>query len=192
MRDQIIDLRQPRYAYSDFKGLLVTEGEIHLRIVKLAGEICSDYKEKKLVMLCILDGACEFCADLSRQISLRFERHFVKFASYGNSAISSGKIEKLLDFPQGLNNKDVLIVEDIIDSGRTLANILHEIRKYRPSSIRTASLFSKPQKRLEEFSRIKIHYNGFFIPDEFIVGYGLDYAGKYRNFRHVAVLKKLR
>lgn len=169
------------------KEVLLTEEEIELRVKELGKEITKDYEGKELLVVGILKGAVIFMAELCKNIDLPIMIDFMAVSSYGNSSISTGevKINKDLDF--SVEGKDVLIVEDIIDTGFTLAYLTDNLRKRGANSVRIVTLLDKPDRRNVE---VKVDYLGFSIPDEFIVGYGLDYSELYRNLPYVAALKE--
>ncbi|MDD3626174.1 MAG: hypoxanthine phosphoribosyltransferase [bacterium] len=200
MKDEVIDLRNtplispqsirsPKYALRDFAGILVLNGEIVLRTNKLAHDIQNDYESKKLVLVGVLDGSVHFIKDLSEGIGIPIKRTFIKVSSYRDNT-TSGEIELHLNPMINLNGMDVLIVEDIVDSGKTLQFIIDEIKqKFNPNTVKTCSLLDKAEKRAPGFENVVADYTGFIIPDEFVVGYGLDFADNYRGYRHIAVLK---
>ena len=200
MKDEIIDLRKaplistssirsPKYAIRDFKGILILNGEIVLRTNKLAHDIQNDYENKMLVLVGVLDGSVHFITDLSEGIGIPIKRTFIKVSSYRENTFS-GELELHLNPMINLNRMDVLIIEDIVDSGKTLKFIVDELdRRFKPNSIKTCSLLDKVDKRWPGFENIVADYTGFIIPDEFVVGYGLDYADNYRGYKHIAVLK---
>ena len=200
MKDKIIDLRNsplvavssirsPKYAARDFKGILILNGEIVLRTEKLSHDIQEEYKGKQLVLLGVLDGSVHFIKDLSEGIGLSLQRTFIKVSSYKQGTVG-GDLELLLTPMVNLDGKDVLIVEDIVDSGRTLRFIINELTNtFKPNSIKSCALLDKVERRLPGFEDVKADYTGFIIPDEFVVGYGLDYADNYRGYKHIAILK---
>lgn len=169
------------------KEVLLTEEEIALRVKELGEEITRDYKGKDLVVVGILKGAVIFMSDLCKNIDLPITIDFMAVSSYGNSTKSTGevKINKDLDF--SVEDKDVLIVEDIIDTGLTLSYLTDNLKKRGANSVKIATLLDKPDRRNIE---VKVDYLGFSIPDEFVVGYGLDYSELYRNLPFVAALKE--
>lgn len=169
------------------KEVLLTEEEIALRVKELGEEITSDYLGKDLVVVGILKGAVIFMAELCKNIDLPLTIDFMAVSSYGNSTKSTGevKINKDLDF--SVEDKDVLIVEDIIDTGMTLSYLTDNLKKRGANSVKIVTLLDKPDRRNVE---VKVDYLGFSIPDEFVVGYGLDYAELYRNLPYVASLKE--
>lgn len=170
----------------DLASVLLTEEQIQARVSELAAEIARDYAGRQPLLIGVLKGAFVFLSDLMRQLKFPLEVDFVCCASYGQSANSSGEIQ-LLKAPGGrLTGRHVLVVEDIVDTGLTLAKLVAMLGQQQPASLRVCCLLSKPARRETE---IEIHYTGFEIPDEFVVGYGLDYAERYRWLPHVAVVK---
>lgn len=169
------------------KEVLLTEEEIESRVKELGKEITKDYEGKDLLVVGILKGAVIFMSELCKNIDLPIMIDFMAVSSYGNSSISTGevKINKDLDF--SVEGKDVLIVEDIIDTGFTLSYLTDNLKKRGANSVRIVTLLDKPDRRNIE---IKVDYLGFSIPDEFVVGYGLDYSERYRNLPYVAALKE--
>ncbi len=171
----------------DVQRVLVSEKEIEEIVEKIAKRIDEDYKDKNLLMLCILKGSVVFFGDLLRKITVPAEIDFMKVSSYGASTESSGNIRILLDIDHAkLKDSDVLIVEDIIDSGKTLSYLCEYLRFRGAKSVHTCTLLDKPDRRVTE---LEPEYTGMIIPDEFVVGYGLDYNEKYRTLPYVGVLK---
>jgi hypoxanthine phosphoribosyltransferase len=169
----------------DVEKILFTEEEIKTRIIQMGEEISRDYKDKDLVLIAILRGAIIFLADLSRSIKLDLTLDFMVVTRYGYSD-KPGEVKILKDLDVCIENKDVLIVEDVIDNGDTLNFLIENLKLRNPASLKICTLFDKPTHRRVP---IKPHYNGFFIPDRFVVGYGLDYKQKYRNLPFLATLK---
>src|SRR3954471_2558424 len=165
---------------------LLSEAQIQKRIIELGTQIDADYPDGTLFLICILKGACYFLADLSRAIKRDTFIDFMGISSYGRGKTSSGEVKITKDLDISLEGADVLIVEDIVDSGVTLNYLMHLLDQRRPHSIRIAALMDKPERRLRP---VHVSYVGFQIPDEFVVGYGLDYAEKYRNLRDICVLE---
>jgi len=165
---------------------LLTEQQIQDRIAELGREIDRDYPEGTLYLICILKGACFFLADLARAIRRDTFIDFMGISSYGAGQTSSGEVRVTKDLDISVQGADLLIVEDIIDSGVTLNYLTHLLQQRRPKSVRVATLLDKPERRLRS---VDVAYVGFQIPDEFVVGYGLDYAEKYRNLREVCILE---
>ncbi|OPL09390.1 MAG: hypoxanthine phosphoribosyltransferase [delta proteobacterium ML8_F1] len=171
----------------DIKEILFTEEELKAKVKELAQRINRDYTGKKLVLIGVLKGASVFLSDLMRQIEIPLEIDFIAVSSYGNSALSSGVVRILKDLDRDIDHKDVILVEDIVDTGLTLNYLLKNFKDRKASSVRICTLLDKPERRKAD---IEIDYVGFQIPDEFIVGYGIDYAEKYRNLPYVAALKR--
>ncbi|HWI55275.1 MAG TPA: hypoxanthine phosphoribosyltransferase [Desulfobacteria bacterium] len=172
---------------NDLERCLISKEEIAKKVAELGAIISHDYEGKNLIVVGILKGGILFLSDLIREITIPLYLDFMAVSSYGSSTKSSGVVRILKDLDKGIENKDVLIVEDIVDSGLTLKYLLENLEARRPSSVRVCTLLEKPARRKIE---IPIHYNGFVIPDEFAVGYGLDYNEKYRNLPGIYVLKK--
>ncbi len=171
----------------DIDHVLINEDRLNARIVELAEAIATDYAEvENPLLLCVLKGAYMFLADLSRRLSMPHELDFMAISSYGSGTTSSGAVQIILDLKQDISGRDVLIVEDIIDSGRTLAYMRRLLLARNPGSLQICTLLNKPSRREVE---VPIDYVGFDIPDEFVVGYGLDYDQRYRNLPFIAVLK---
>ena len=165
---------------------LLSEAQIQARIRELGASIAADYPDGPLYLICILKGACFFLADLSRAIKRDTFIDFMGISSYGKGKSSSGEVKITKDLDISLEGADVLIVEDIIDSGVTLNYLVGLLRQRRPKSVRIAALLDKPERRLRP---VEVAYVGFKIPDEFVVGYGLDFAEKYRNLRDICILE---
>ena len=173
---------------NDIKSILITEAELEEITTRLANQITEDYKNstKKLVILTVLKGSFVFSADLVRKIDLPMEFEFMKVSSYGNDTVSSGNLKISLDISRNdLADLDILIIEDIIDSGFTLSNLKEYLKEKGAASVKVCALLDKPSRRKLP---IKAEYMGTEIPDEFVVGYGLDYDEKYRHLRYVGIL----
>jgi len=172
---------------ADVASILIDAEELQSRINRLAQEIAADYKETNdLLMICVLKGAFVFLADLSRRIERPHHLDFMGVSSYGAGTHSSGAVRIVMDLKQDIAGRHVLIVEDIIDSGRTLDYLLRLLQARDPASLRICTLLTKPSRREVE---VPLDYVGFEIPDEFVVGYGLDFGEIYRNLPYIAVLK---
>lgn len=170
----------------DVKKILFTEEEIKARIEELGKQISEDYKDaKSLLVIGILKGSCLFFADLIRQIKLPCEIEFMSVSSYQDQSISSGEVKITKDISTSVAMKHVLFVEDIIDTGFTMSKVMEMFVERGANSVKLCSLLSKPDRRKVE---IDIDYLGFTIPDDFVIGYGLDFAEKYRNLPYVGVL----
>ena len=165
---------------------LLSEAQIQARIREMGAQIDADYPDGTLYLICILKGACYFLSDLSRAIKRDTFIDFMGISSYGKGRTSSGEVKITKDLDISLEGADVLIVEDIIDSGVTLNYLVSLLQQRKPRSIRIAALLDKPDRRVRP---VEATYVGFKIPDEFVVGYGLDFAEKYRNLRDICVLE---
>ena len=165
--------------------VLLTEEQIQARIRELGAQIDADYPTGDLHLVCILKGAYVFLADLARAIKREIAIEFMGISSYGKGKTSSGEVKVTKDLDHTVEGVNILIVEDIVDSGVTLSYLMQVLNQRRPRSVRIAALLDKPERRLRP---VEVSYVGFRIPDEFVVGYGLDYGEKYRNLRDVCVL----
>ena len=172
--------------HQDIKEVLFSEEQLRDRIRQLGEEITKDYAGQELVLVCILRGSYIFMADLSRAIDLPLSADFIALSSYGKGTSSSGQVELRKDLSDPVEGKHLLIVEDILDSGNTLYYLTNLLKTRHPASVRICTLLNKPERREKD---IQPDYVGFTIPDAFVVGYGLDYAEKYRNLPYVGVLK---
>lgn len=172
---------------NDVESCLLTKEEIAQKVAELGKQISQDYEGKKLVVVGILKGAVLFLSDLIREITVPLTLDFMAVSSYGSSTESSGVVRILKDLDKSIENKDVLIVEDIIDSGLTLKYLVENLTARKPNSVKVCTLLDKPARRQ---INVDVDYNGFIIPDEFAVGYGLDYNGLYRNLPAIYVLKR--
>ena len=170
----------------DIKRILLSEEEIKAIVQNLAEQIDRDYQGKKLVMVGLLKGSVVFMADLMRALKTRCRIDFMVTSSYGSGTQSSGRLNILKDLSAPIDGCDVLVVEDIIDSGVTLSFILDYLKAKNASSVKLCTLLNKPDRRKKE---VPVDYTGAVIPDEFVVGYGLDYAEYYRNLPYIGVLK---
>ena len=165
--------------------VLIPAEQIQARIRELGAQISNDYPDGPLNMICILKGACFFMTDLARAMKRDVFVDFMGISTYGKGKTSSGEVKVTKDLDISLEGADVVIVEDIVDSGVTLNYLLHVLEQRKPKSIRIAALLDKPERRLRP---VHVSYVGFAIPDRFVVGYGLDYAEKYRNLDSICVL----
>ena len=170
----------------DVERILFSEEELKQRVAEIAAQIDRDYAGKEPVLIGILRGSFVFMADLVRQIHLPCTLDFMAVSSYGAGTSSSGQVKIVKDLSEQIEGKDVIVVEDILDSGNTLSYLLQILQARHPASVRLATLLDKPSRRTKE---VELHYSGFSIPDYFVVGYGLDYAEKYRNLPYIGVLK---
>jgi hypoxanthine phosphoribosyltransferase len=167
--------------------MVVPAVDLQRRVVDLAAAISSDYAERRLLLVCILKGAVFFLSDLMRHIDIPVEVDFMAVASYGSATDSSGVVRILKDLDTPLEGRDVLIVEDIVDSGLTLQYLLRNLGSRDPASLEVCALLTKPSRRKVD---LPTRYVGFEIPDRFVVGYGLDYDERYRNLPYVAALEQ--
>jgi hypoxanthine phosphoribosyltransferase len=167
--------------------VLIPAEKIKARVRELGEQISRDYPNGNLHLVCILKGACFFLTDLARAMKRDVFVDFMGISTYGKGKTSSGEVKVTKDLDASLEGADVVIVEDIVDSGVTLNYLLHLLEQRRPNSIRIAALLDKPERRLRP---VHVSYVGFQIPDQFVVGYGLDYAEKYRNLDSVCVLEE--
>ncbi len=171
----------------DVGEILITEEELRTRVAELGQEISADYQGKDLLMVCILRGAVIFLSDLIRQITIPHEIDFMAVSSYGGTRTeSSGIVRILMDLTTSIEGRDVLIVEDIVDTGLTLSYIIDNLQTRHPASLRVCVLLDKRERRQVD---VPLDYVGFVIPDRFVVGYGLDYDERYRNLPFVGVLR---
>jgi hypoxanthine phosphoribosyltransferase len=165
--------------------VLISEAQIQARIRELGAQIDSDYPDGPIYLIAILKGACFFLADLARSLKRPARIDFIGISSYGKGKTSSGEVKLTKDLDTSIEGVDVLVVEDIVDSGVTLSYLMHVLEQRKPRTLRIAALLDKPEKRIRP---VTVSYVGFQIPDEFVIGYGLDYAEDYRNLRDICVL----
>ena len=170
----------------DIEEILISSPDLSRRVAELGREIAADYRGKDLLLIGVLKGAVVFLVDLAREIRLPLEIDFMAVSSYGASTESSGVVRILKDLDESVEGKHLLIVEDIVDTGLTLQYILRNLATRRPASVRVCGLLLKEKERP---IAAECHYVGFRIPDRFVVGYGLDYAERYRNLPYIGVLK---
>ena len=166
--------------------VLVPEEEVNQRIAALGKQISEDYAGKEVHLICVLKGGVFFMCELAKRIAVPVSMDFMSVSSYGDGTSSSGVVRIAKDLDQSIEGKDVLIVEDIIDSGRTLSYLMEMLQKRNPNSLHLCTLLDKPERRVVD---VKVDYVGFNIPDEFVVGYGLDYAQKYRNLPYIGAVE---
>ena len=168
--------------------VLLSEDEVNKRISEVAAQISRDYQGQEIHLICILKGGVFFTCELAKRLELPVTLDFMSVSSYGNDTKSSGVVRIVKDLDEPLAGKDVLIVEDIIDSGRTLSYLIEVLKQRGPESIRLCTLLDKPERRVKK--QVTVDYTCFTIPDEFVVGYGLDYAQKYRNLPYIGVVEQ--
>jgi hypoxanthine phosphoribosyltransferase len=167
---------------------IVTQEQMRARIRELGRQISADYAGKDLVLVGVLKGAYAFYADLARAIRIPIRVDFIVVASYGSGAKTSGKVKLVTELTEEIKGKDVLLVEDIVDSGLTVQQLMKSLSKKKPRSIKVCTLLSKPERRIVD---VQVEYVGFKIPNQYVVGYGLDYQQKYRNLPYLAVLDQM-
>lgn len=170
----------------DIKEVFFDEATIAARIAELGEEITRDYAGRELMLISVLRGSYIFMADLTRHIDLPCTVDFMAISSYGSGTTSSGQVRIIKDLTDDVEGRDILVIEDILDSGNTLSYLLELLKARKPASLSLCTLLDKPSRRIKE---VDVKYTGFVIPDEFVVGYGLDYAEKYRNLPYIGILK---
>ncbi len=168
--------------------VLLTETEVDKRINEVAEAISRDYEGKQIHLICILKGGVFFTCELAKRLTVPVTMDFMSVSSYGSGTVSSGIVKIIKDLDEPLEGKHVLIVEDIIDSGQTLAYLIEVLKQRNPQDIRLCTLLDKPERRVKK--QVKVDYTCFTIPDEFVVGYGLDYDQKYRNLPYIGVVEQ--
>ncbi len=171
----------------DIEKVLISEEDLHNKVKELGKQISADYKGKKLLVIGILKGSVVFLSDLIREIDGDVEIEFMVVSSYGSGTSTSNSLNIRLDLTCPIDGKHILIAEDILDSGNTLSKVKNMLLQRQPASFKIAALLDKPSRRQ---TPVDIDYCGFSIPDEFVVGYGLDYSEKYRNLPYIGVLKR--
>jgi hypoxanthine phosphoribosyltransferase len=171
---------------NDINYVLINKEQIEQKVSELGSQISRDYKGKNLLLLGLLKGAVVFMSDLMRSITIPAAIEFMAVSSYGSSTKTTGVVKVIKDISIDISDYHVLVVEDILDSGMTLSYILEWVAAKNPKSIKLCTLLNKPDRRVKEVS---VDYEGYVIPDEFVVGYGLDYNEKYRNLSYIGVLK---
>lgn len=172
--------------HNDIKRVLYTEEQLKTRVKELADQIKQDFLGEEILTVGVLRGAVMFYADLVRELDIPIHMNFMSVSSYGKRAVSSGAVRIQYDLEEDIAGKNVLIIEDIVDSGLTLQYLTTTLSSRNPAMLKTCCLFDKPERRTVDFLP---DYTGFVVPDVFIVGYGLDYAEKYRNLKYIGELK---
>lgn len=170
----------------DIDHILFSEEQLKARVREIAGQIDRDFAGKEPMLISVLRGSFIFMADLMRSITLPCTVDFMAVSSYGAGTTSSGQVKITKDLSESIEGRDIIVVEDILDSGNTLSYLLQLLQARSPASVRLCTLLDKPSRRTKE---VELHYSGFTIPDYFVVGYGLDYAEKYRNLPYIGILK---
>lgn len=170
----------------DIDHILISEADLQKRVAELGAQISADYAGKAPLLVSVLRGSFIFMADLTRHIQPFCQVDFMAVSSYGSGTSSSGQVNIVKDLTDSIEGQDVIVVEDILDSGNTLSYLLKILNHRHPASVRLCTLLDKPDRRTRP---VDLHYSGFTIPDAFVVGYGLDYAEKYRNLPYIGILK---
>lgn len=165
--------------------VLLTEEQVDARISEIGAQISRDYEGKEVHLVCVLKGGTFFTCELAKRISVPVSLDFMSVSSYGSDTKSSGVVRIVKDLDEPLRGKDVIVVEDIVDSGRTLSYLLEMLKDRGPASLKLCTLLDKPERRVTD---VKVDYTGFRVPDEFVVGYGLDYDQKYRNLPYIGMV----
>lgn len=166
---------------------LIGADELKERIIELGTQISKDYKGKELCLVCVLKGGVMFMVDLAKEIRIPLTMDFMAVSSYGNETSSTGVVKIVKDLDESIEGKDVIIVEDIIDSGRTLTYLIQILKDRNPNSVKVCTLLDKPERRIV---KVNVDYVGFSIPDKFVVGYGLDYKQLYRNLPYIGIIEE--
>jgi hypoxanthine phosphoribosyltransferase len=165
---------------------MISEEKVNARICELGAQISKDYAGEKVHLICILKGASFFACELAKRITIPVTIDFMSVSSYGGSTTSTGVVKIVKDLDEPIADENVIVVEDIVDTGRTLSYLLDMLKDRGPKSLKLCALLDKPERRVVE---IEADYKGFEVPDEFIVGYGLDYDQKYRNLPYIGIVK---
>lgn len=171
---------------SESVRVLIDENAVDQRIAELGAQISKDYAGKQVHLICVLKGGVFFMCELAKRITVPVSMDFMSVSSYGNDTKSSGVVKIVKDLDEPIEGKDVLIVEDIIDSGRTLSYLIEILKNRNPKSLHLCTMLDKPERRVK---KVDVDYTAFDIPDEFVVGYGLDYAQRYRNLPYIGVVE---
>ncbi len=166
--------------------VLISEEDLDKRIQELGEQISRDYEGQQVHLICVLKGGAFFMCELAKRITIPVSIDFMSVSSYGDSSVSSGIVRIVKDLDKPVEGKNVIVVEDIIDTGRTLSYLLKVLNDRKPESVRLCTMLDKPDRRVVD--DVNVDYSGFEIPDEFVVGYGLDYAERYRNLPYIGVL----
>lgn len=170
----------------DIQEVLFSQEQLNTRVHEIAQEIQRDYEGKEIMLISVLRGSFIFMADLCRAIDIPCTLDFMSVSSYGKGTTSSGQVQITKDLSEDISGRHIIVVEDILDSGNTLSYLLKILANRHPASIRLCTLLDKPERRVKQ---VDVHYCGFTIPDAFVVGYGLDYAERYRNLPYIGILK---
>ncbi|MBO4815806.1 MAG: hypoxanthine phosphoribosyltransferase [Clostridia bacterium] len=165
---------------------LIEEEKLHARIKEIAKQIEKEYEGKEITLICILKGSVFFTVELAKNIEGDVKLEFIRVSSYGEGTESTGEIKMKLDLKDSIKGKDVIVIEDIIDTGRTLSYLIEYLKMKKPNSVKLCALLDKPDRRVKD---VKVDYTGFQIPDKFVVGYGLDWDEKYRNLPYIGYIE---
>ncbi|MCR5830787.1 MAG: hypoxanthine phosphoribosyltransferase [Lachnospiraceae bacterium] len=171
---------------ADKISVLFSEEEVNARIKEMGEQISKDYAGKSVHLVCILKGATFFACELAKRITIPVTLDFMSVSSYGNSTESSGVVKINKDLDEPIDGENVLVVEDIVDTGNTLSYLLDNLQKRGSASVKLCTLLNKPDRRIKD---VNVDYTGFIIPDAFVVGFGLDYAQKYRNLPYIGIVE---
>lgn len=166
--------------------VMFSEEEVNARIAEIAAQINEEYKGEEIVAIGILRGGVYFCTELTKRITVPVILDFMEASSYGSGTDSSGQVQITKDLIEDIAGRHVIVVEDIIDTGRTLSKLLDNLRARKPKSLKLCTLLDKPERRVVQ---VQVDYNGFVIPNKFVIGYGMDYAQKYRNLPYIGVVE---
>ena len=166
--------------------VMITEEEVDAKIRELAAQITKDYEGKEVHLVCILKGSIFFTCELAKRIDLPVTLDFMSVSSYGDGTESTGRVKIVKDLDENIEGKHVIVIEDIIDTGRTLSHLMEVLKVRKPETLKLCTLLDKPSRRVVD---VDVDYTGFEIPDEFVVGYGLDFAQKYRNLPYIGVVE---
>lgn len=166
--------------------VMISEEEIDAKIREIAAQITKDYEGKEVHLVCILKGSIFFTCELAKRIDLPVTLDFMSVSSYGDGTESTGRVKIVKDLDENIEGKEVIVVEDIVDTGRTLYHLMEVLRVRKPASLKLCTLLNKPSRRVVE---VDVDYTGFSIPDEFVVGYGLDFAQKYRSLPYIGAVE---
>ena len=166
--------------------VMISEEEIDAKIREIAAQITKDYEGKEVHLVCILKGSIFFTCELAKRIDLPVTLDFMSVSSYGDGTESSGRVKIIKDLDENIEGREVIVVEDIVDTGRTLSHLMDVLRVRKPATLKLCTLLDKPSRRVVD---VNVDYTGFAIPDEFVVGYGLDFAQKYRNLPYIGVVE---
>ena len=166
--------------------VMIDEATVEARIAEIAQQLSKEYEGKTIHIIGVLKGSVFFMCELAKRLTVPVTMDFMSVSSYGNDTKSSGVVKMIKDLDESIEGRDVVLIEDIMDSGRTLSYLINILKERKPASFKVVTLLDKPDRRVID---VKVDYTGFEIPDEFVVGYGLDFAEKYRNLPYIGVLK---